>query len=53
MEDLASDVNHLKAVGLPCAVEADPEEKPCVREIRAIVDELLVVSLLEKRYRLI
>jgi len=48
----ASDVNHLEAIDLSCTVETHPKEKPGVREIRAVVDELVVVSLFEKRERL-
>jgi len=44
----ASDVNHLKAVDFPFAVETDPYEEPPVRKIRAVVGELFVIALLEK-----
>jgi hypothetical protein len=40
-------VNHLKADDLSCAVEAHPKEKSRVPEIGAVVDELLIVSLLD------
>jgi hypothetical protein len=48
-EGMASDVNCLKAVDFSRAVEAHPKEKPSVREIRTVVDEFFVTSLLEKR----
>jgi hypothetical protein len=41
-ESIASDVNHLKAADLSCAVEAHPKKKTRIREIRAVVDELLI-----------